>query len=245
MCNEKFSPIIRFAVMSDIHLKDEPSAESERFKKGIADAYKIARNGETYKKLDALVLDGDIATSGSEAQMQMAKEIIDNGLDYDETKLIISVASHEYNHENGGVEGALEKLKRIFNAAPDVHEIINGFHFVSASPSKSCDFNDDKIKWIYDNLETAKKDDPKKPVFMFQHPHLSGTVYGSILWGDDVTIPAYMDHPQTLVFSGHSHAPINDPRSVYQEHFTCFGTGTLSYFELDEFDKDRNDPDSF
>ena len=114
MFNEKFSPIIRFAVMSDIHLKDEPSAESERFKKGIADAYKIARNGETYKKLDALVLDGDIATSGSEAQMQMAKEIIDNGLDYDETKLIISVASHEYNHENGGVEGALEKLKRIF-----------------------------------------------------------------------------------------------------------------------------------
>ena len=48
MCNEKFAPIIRFAVMSDIHLKDEPSAESERFKKGIADAYKIARNGEIH-----------------------------------------------------------------------------------------------------------------------------------------------------------------------------------------------------
>ena len=36
MFNEKFSPIIRFAVMSDIHLKDEPSAESERFKKGYS-----------------------------------------------------------------------------------------------------------------------------------------------------------------------------------------------------------------
>lgn len=237
MCNEKFEPIIRFAVMSDIHLKDEPSDESIRFKKGIADAYRIAQSSDIYKNLDALVLDGDLATSGSEAQMQLAKKIIDEELDYNQTKLIYSVASHEYHHENGGVEGANEKLKRIFSLEPDVHEIINGFHFVSASPSISCDFKEDKQKWIYENLEEAKKDDPKKPVFMFQHPHLSGTVYGSILWGDDVLFPAYMDHPQILVFSGHSHAPINDPRSVYQEHFTCFGTGTLSYFELDEFDK--------
>jgi hypothetical protein len=31
--------------------------------------------------------------------------------------------------------------------------------------------------------------------------------------------------------------PINDPRSIFQKHFTALGTGSLSYFELDEFDK--------
>ena len=46
-----------------------------------------------------------------------------------------------------------------------------------------------------------------------------------------------MDYPQIIYFSGHSHAPINDPRSIHQKHFTSLGTGTLSYFELDEFDK--------
>ena len=46
-----------------------------------------------------------------------------------------------------------------------------------------------------------------------------------------------MDYPQAIDFSGHSHVPINDPRSIYQKHFTCLGTGSLSYFELDEFDK--------
>ena len=46
-----------------------------------------------------------------------------------------------------------------------------------------------------------------------------------------------MNYPQTVDFSGHSHAPINDPRSAHQRHFSAFGTGTLSYFELDEFDK--------
>lgn len=65
---------------------------------------------------------------------------------------------------------------------------------------------------------------------------MSDTVYGSINWGDDDIYSILMDYPQVIDFSGHSHAPINDPRSVYQKHFTCFGTGSMSYFELDEFD---------
>ena len=236
MNNETFKPILRFAVMSDIHLKDEPCVERERFKKGIADAYKIAQSADDYKNLDALVIVGDFANSGSEAQMQSAKEVLSEELK-DSTELIISVASHEYNQAHGGIEGANEKLKRIFNADPDTHKVINGFHFVSVSPSKGCEYDEGKQAWVRENLSEAKKDDPKKPVFMFQHPHVSGTVYGCVWWGEESLTPVYMDFPQILVFSGHSHAPINDPRSVHQQHFTCFGTGTLSYFELDEFDK--------
>ena len=66
---------------------------------------------------------------------------------------------------------------------------------------------------------------------------MSGTVYGSINWGEDDIIPILMDYPQVVDFSGHSHAPVNDPRSVQQAYFSSFGTGSLSYFELDEFDK--------
>lgn len=236
MSNEKFEPIIRFVVMSDVHIKDVHSTERDRFRKGISDAYKIAQSSKNYKEVDAFVIVGDFATNGSEIQMQCAKEILNDELKQG-TQVILSLASHEYSATNGGVEAAIEKLERIFSQKADVHKIINGFHFVSVSPSESCRFNEQKQSWVYENLEQAKKDDPKKPVFMFQHPHVTSTVYGSILWGEDDLIPAYMDHPQILVFSGHSHAPINDPRSVHQQHFTCFGTGTLSYFELDEFDK--------
>lgn len=236
MSNEKFTPIIRFAVMSDIHLSDDPTPERDRFHKGIADAYRIAQESPDYKSLDALVIVGDFATSGTEIQMQCAKNIIDEEIKPG-TKLIISIASHEYHLSDEGVAPATEKLARIFSVPPDVHEIINGFHFVSVSPSRRCDFNKEKQQWVYENLEEAKKDDPLKPVFMFQHPHVTNTVNGSIRWGCHHLVPAYMDHPQILVFSGHSHAPINDPRAVYQQHFTCFGTGTLSYLELDEYDK--------
>ncbi len=236
MCSEKFEPVIRFAVMSDIHIKDEHTVERDRMIKGIKDAYKIAESGETYKSLDALVIDGDFANSGTEEQFTAVKKICDENLK-EGTELIASVASHEYNTRSGAMEAAWEKLRRIFGMEPDVHKVIKGFHFVSTSPSHSCNFNDEKKAFAYKNLKEAAEADPKKPIFTFQHPHMTDTVYGSILWGEDDLFESYMDFPQIIDFSGHSHAPINDPRSVHQEHFTCFGTGTLSYFEFDEFDK--------
>ncbi len=237
MSNENFKPIIRFIAMSDVHLRDEHSREHDRLVKAINDAYKIAEGHPEYKSIDALVVAGDIATSGSEAQFQRAKEIFDSNLK-DETKTIISIASHEFH--SAGVEPAYEKLKRILNSDGDTHEIINGFHFVAVSPSSGVSVNDEKKAWVREQLTAAHKDDAKKPVFMFQHPHVSGTVYGATNWGEDELNIVYNDFPQILVFSGHSHAPINDPRSIHQQHYTCLGTGSLSYFELDEFDKACN-----
>ena len=235
MSNSDFTPSVRFMVVSDVHIKDEPSVERERFDNALKTAYRIAESSDTYKNLDAVAIVGDFANSGTEIQMNTVKKILDENLDYNKTKLIISVASHEYHSE--GVEAAYEKLKRIFGSDPDVHEVINGFHFVSVSPSHSCNFDDNKIAWVSSELEKAAEADRKKPIFMFQHPHNTGTVYGSILWGEDELITTYMNYPQIIHFSGHSHAPINDPRSIHQQHFTSLGTGTLSYFELDEFDK--------
>lgn len=235
MDTEKFVPKVRFMVVSDIHIKDEPSVERERFEKAIKCAYKIAESSDTYKSLDALVVVGDFATSGSLIQMEAAKAIIDKNVK-DDTQVIASIASHEY-HTQGGPEIATARLKYVFGCEPDNHVVINGFHFISESPSHSCNYNDEKKKWMSDNLKCAAEDGREKPIFVFQHPHNTGTVYGSVLWGEDDLIAIYMDYPQIVHFSGHSHAPINDPRSIHQEHFTSLGTGTLSYFELDEFDK--------
>ena len=231
-----FVPVLRFMAVSDIHIKDEPSVERERFEKAIKYAYRIAKSSQTYKKLDAMVVVGDFATSGSLAQMEAAKKIIDENIDKNETEVILSIASHEY-HTEGGPEVATARFESVFGEKTDRHAVINGFHFVSISPSKGCNYDDSKKKWMHENLCEAANDGREKPIFVFQHPHNTGTVYGSILWGEDDLISTYMDFPQIIHFSGHSHAPINDPRSIHQQHFTSLGTGTLSYFELDEFDK--------
>lgn len=233
---DKFVPVLRFMVVSDIHIKDEPSAERERFANAIKYAYRIAKTSDSYKRLDALAVVGDFANNGSLEQFKVTKSIIDENLDKDETKLIISPASHEY-HTEGGVEVIKQRMRDVFGYELDNHYVINGFHFVSISPSHSCNFNEEKQQWLAENLKSAAEDGREKPIFVFQHPHNTCTVYGSVLWGEDELITTYMNYPQVIHFSGHSHAPINDPRSIHQQHFTCLGTGTLSYFELDEFDK--------
>lgn len=235
MLDKNLKPSLRFMVVSDIHLKDEDCIEEQRFASALKYAYSIAHSSESYKNLDAIVIVGDFANSGTEIQMKKARSILDAGVDYGETQVIASYASHETNNE--GTATATERMKRILDQDPDQHRIINGFHFVSVSPSQSCNYDDDKKEWMARELASAAESDRSKPIFVFQHPHNTGTVYGSILWGEDELISIYMNYPQIIHFSGHSHAPINDPRSIHQQHFTSLGTGTLSYFEMDEFDK--------
>lgn len=228
-----FEPVFRIAVMSDIHYKVGADTEPERFAKGMKEAYAFAENS-SYKNIDALYVVGDFANRGQEDEMQMFKASLDSCVKK-ETETVLMLASHEFM--SAGPEAAYEKLGRIFDKKADEHKIINGFHCISLSCDKGCGIEEPKQNWLREQLEQAAADDWKKPIFVFQHPHLSGTVYGSINWGEDDIISILMNYPQVIDFSGHSHAPVNDPRSVHQKYFTSIGTGSLSYFELDEFDK--------
>lgn len=231
--DKNFEPVLRFMVVSDVHYKDEHTVERDRMQQAIRTAYALSEK-ESYNKLDALYVVGDFANSGTRAQMLAFKDTLDSNLK-EETDYTLSLASHEFGSE--GEAAALEKFAEIFAAEPDSHKVINGYHFISVTCTNGCHFDDKKQAWVAQELKKAAKDDPKRPIFFFQHPHIMGTVYGSANWGEDELTAILMNYPQIIDFSGHSHAPINDPRSIHQRHFTCLGTGTLSYFELDEFDK--------
>ncbi len=238
MSNREFHPVLRFAAMSDVHFKDYPSVERERFEKALVNSYAYAAQDANHPTLDALCVIGDFTDRGTETQFAAFHEAVNKHL-RPETHLIISVASHEYG--DAGAVGAEERLKRHFGKEPDEHAVIRGFHFISVSPSTRFSpkirYGEEKRAWVLDQLDAAVADDPKKPVFTFQHPHIPNTVYGSIDWNCEDVYGWYDDYPQVINFSGHSHAPINDPRSIHQSGFTALGTGSLSYFELDEFDK--------
>lgn len=231
---ENFNPVLRFVAVSDVHYKSERTKETERMEKAMKAAYRIAEEHPTYKKLDALVVVGDFANSGEQVQMDLFKETLDN-FTKEETKKIMLISSHEF-HGTEGMEGGYERFEKTFGQKGDQHNVVNGFHFISVSSNNGAGFKEDKVAFMAEELEKAAADDPKKPIFVFQHPHIQSTVYGSILWGESDFTPVMMNYPQIIDFSGHSHAPINDPRSIHQQHFTSLGTGTMTYFELDEFD---------
>lgn len=231
--DKDFKPVLRFLVVSDVHYKDGPCAEKERMEKAIRTAYELSEK-EEYPRLDAIYAAGDYSRNGSPEQTRAFKRTLDENV-REGTEVTVSLATHEFNYD--GEEAALKRFSEIFKAEPDSHKTINGYHFISLSCGKGCRFDEKKKARAAEELKKAAADDPRRPIFFFQHPHISDTVYGSINWGEDDLYPLLMNYPQTIDFSGHSHAPINDPRSIHQKHFTCLGTGTLSYFELDEFDK--------
>ncbi len=225
--------LCRFAACSDVHYKAEGGPERERFEKGMRDALRYA-SGSAYPFLDAVFVVGDFANSGSESEMRLFRQSLDTVLPA-RTRRILTMASHEFKSE-GGEQGAHERFARIFGQEPDLHTTIGGLHFISVTTENGCRIGEKKQAWLKEALKAAAADSAKKPIFVFQHPHLSGTVYGSINWGEDDINAILMDYPQVVDFSGHSHAPINDPRSIHQRYFTSVGTGSFSYFELDEFD---------
>lgn len=231
--DKNFKPVLRFMVVSDVHYPEERSVEHERMEKALETAYALSEK-EEYSKLDAVYVVGDFTQRGAKEQMLAFKKTLDEYVK-EGTEVTVSLASHEYMAD--GEETALKNFAEIFESEHDTHKVINGYHFISVTSTNGCHFDDAKQVWTAAELKKAAKDAPRKPIFFFQHPHIMGTVYGSANWGEDELTAILMNYPQVINFSGHSHAPINDPRSIHQRHFTCLGTGTLSYFELDEFDK--------
>lgn len=224
---------IRFIVTSDIHYKENSDVEKERFEKGMKMAYEYAEKSP-YKRIDAFFAVGDFAHGGSLIEMTKFKNSLDKVI-LPETKKCIMLASHEFRCD-GGQQAAEEQLKTVFGCTPDEYFELAGIPFICLSTEDGCRIKEEKQnklkKWLQDAVATGRE----KPIFVFQHPHLTDTVYGSINWGDDDIISILTDYPQVIDFSGHSHAPINDPRSIHQKYFTSLGTGAFSYFELDEYD---------
>ena len=70
-----------------------------------------------------------------------------------------------------------------------------------------------------------------KPFFYVQHYHPRGTCSAPWTWGQDngQATAALAEFPNAVSFSGHSHTPLSDERTVWQGAFTSVGTASLRY----------------
>lgn len=224
--------LVRAVVMSDVHFCANPdSPEVDRLQRALKLLYNWSEK-QTYPKFDALVVAGDMTNSGSQEEMKLFKDTMDGNI-RPETQKLLCMGNHEF------ISATHESWKAMFGMEDNAHYVVNGFHFIALSPEAGTCSDGDylyKIDWLREQLEQAKADDPKKPIFVFQHYHISETVYGSLkgdCWGTNDLRELLDQYPTVIDFSGHSHYPINDPRSAWQGNFTAFGTGTLSYFEME------------
>jgi len=225
---ECFTPVLRFAVTSDVHLDGDPEqAAAKRLADLFADSYAYAESCE-YKGLDAVIVAGDFATSGADKEYELFNSIVNENI-REGTELITVLGNHEFiSYRDEDPTVTYDAYKRNMGQDVDRHLVINGYHFIACSYSDDGKTFNSKKEWLTAELDAATAQDKNKPVFVVQHPHPFATVFGSVNWGDLTVRSIYSKYPQIVDFSGHSHYSISDPRAIWQGSFTAVNTGSLS-----------------
>lgn len=125
------------------------------------------------------------------------------------------------------------------------HTTINGFHFISVFDYDNDNFPTDLV-WLYRQLKMAEEEAPEKPIFIFGHCHPQDTCYGSSQvrrweiykhayhWTTNNLCHVLNRFPQAVFFSGHTHFPVADERSIWQGGYTSINTGSSSYMSIEE-----------
>lgn len=216
----------RFVVMSDIHV----GADGADHK--VPEAWKNLI--ENKPALDAIFICGDLTNGGTASQYQELK-----GMLADKNVLPANLPIYLLmgNHDNyGDPAGTFYK-----ELGQPLHQFIDikGYPFITISTrgtanSGLSNHNEEAYRFLIEKLAEAAKTYPGKPIFVFTHIPPENTVYGSESWGNARLTEIMSAYPQVIAFSGHTHYPIGDPRSISQTSFTAINDGSTTYAELDK-----------
>lgn len=247
---------LAFAVISDTHVGNTWGAG---YKVKIPQALQnLTRHG----KLDAMAVVGDLTDNGRADQYKEFVQFFGS-----EQNLLSPVGNFLFmmgNHDNfdtGGQTNYRNGLKA-FNGGRsyplDQYVLIKGYPFISISQRSSAN-NDDNagngtasypstvVTTLKRYLRQAVTDAPGKPIFIFTHVAPRWTCYSSwgeiegIAWAMKVLNPVLNEYPQAIVFCGHSHYPLGDPRSIHQganpnstrnNYYTVVNTASTTYSEI-------------
>lgn len=225
-----FTPVFRFAAVTDVHINAERPICAERLREMFQTAYACSAMDAGHPTLDAVIFSGDNTDWGAQEQYDILNGVLGESV-RPETKVITVMGNHD--HGGTGVEGYRKNL----DDRLDKHEVVDGFHFIGLSPLPNDTWHTPKqLIWLQKELRKAKKDDPNKPIFTFQHGHIWKSVYVSRSWYTQMSFlmhPLFARFPQVINFSGHSHGPVNHPFTIWQSRYTALGAGTLNYFEME------------
>ena len=245
--SKPFVPTLRFVVASDVHIRPQEEEDfvfdnkqsNERLEQLYKTAYAYADAQTAYNKLDGIFFLGDNTNTGAEDQQTFFFNYVKEHT-RPETIARAVMGNHEFkatgdNSAASREQAPLNFMKWSGYDAVDAHLTIGGYHFIFLSmdnynKTTQIYFTSAKQTWLKQQLEAAVADDPTKPVFVFHHEPVKDTVIGSQGSNGDKNLGAiYAKYPQAVVFSGHSHRPLTDTRSIWQDTYTAINAGSLAY----------------
>ncbi len=219
------APVMRFILISDTHNNNDVVANC------IAATADYAKSQE-YKNIDAFVVVGDISNNGTEEELKNFKNAFDGavaaaGLD---TKLIACMGNHDFGnkeHSSDENQAYIAQFESIMGSKINETIEIKGCKFMPVSPLNHSGDYKNSVAWVVKEVAAEKE----KPIFMLHHYQLPDTVYQSEGIVDKNNFKQYINGKKNVtIFTGHSHAPISNRASLYQQAngFTAYNTGSFS-----------------
>lgn len=208
---------VTFGVFSDIH------NVSPAFSWVMNDLVKMAEGKEN---IDGLALVGDIVYfQADDTPSAEFYDMLDNNESYQyfAQKGVVSFAMGNHEFPVGATDATLCDLsKQVFTEevgqAPESHKVIGGYHFITAGPDNyNGTFTAEQEQYVMDEITEALKDGDDKPIFVLIHHPVDGVLFGSgSTRHSDELVEFLKSQPRVVVFGGHNHYSISNPRTIRQ-----------------------------
>lgn len=245
----------RFLIGSDLHIQSGiGGTEGRDADKKLQFAFDTIYNLDP--QLDAFCLVGDVTDNGKTEQyehlMQLVNDI-EHNVGYNggagHTKMILCQGNHETY--SPGVAAAPARFKQYTGQEANKVLDINGVKVITMGPVSGSGDGDYRgnYDWFKQQLDTVIAGS-SDPFLLLTHHQIKGSSYTSPEWhgnfgqGESKDLVKLMaDHPNLIQVSGHSHATLEDERSINQDlGFTAIQDSTIGAYYENETGK--VDPDS-
>ncbi len=237
---------LELAVISDTHMVSGNQGTADKFRAALKDLNTAAPN------YDVLAVVGDMTEHGLPEEYDLFKTFLKADMNQNADTFMV-MGNHEWMektvYRNSTVTDIqlIERFKTKMNV-PGLYydEWIQGYHFITIAGEKSYTtmladtknpsdiasayISDEQFQWLENTL--AQDARSNKPIFVFLHQPITGTVYGSE-WGagleDQKLLSLLKKYPQVILFSGHSHYPLNNQNSIVQDGIIMVNTSAVAY----------------
>ena len=214
-----------FGVVSDVHVRD-------KYPDYLENAFTFFRDAG----VDAVMLCGDIANGGRTSELCRAGAAWDAVFPGGKApggrpvEKVFIMGNHDFYDKGPGSNR--RDLAAAWRAAfheewaPVYSKTVKGYAFIAAHWGHERE----AAAFVKGNAEAlGLKDD--RPFFYVQHPYPRNTLYFPGRWGDDLgaAAAAFGSYSNAVVFSGHTHEPLTDERTIWQGSFTAVGAASLYY----------------
>ncbi|MEK4513925.1 metallophosphoesterase [Paenibacillus sp. FSL H8-0122] len=234
-------PLLTFQIITDTHVTADPEHEyNQNFGRALQDLALHAQGSSGIMHI------GDITNNGFPEEYEEVQRILEQH-QASLPQIRYTLGNHDVGLGHWDSRLAMY-TSRMGMPGPYHDHWIGGYHFIFLGTEEGlqtfCSLSDGQLQWLDRKLgEQAAASAQDQPVFLFLHQPLKDTVAGSLesqewygVTQDQELRTILSRHPQTLLFTGHTHWELEVGNTMYPgngQTATMFNAASVAYLWTD------------